>query len=282
MCRTNFSRFSTQRAPLWARHSQKTPSTAFLEGRDFTQLTVYTPGAGLRFSSSYGGSDSTERSVAGNEVSVNGNRQQSNNYLLDGQEINENINNTLGYNPSPDSLAQVRVIASNANAEFGNVNGGTVLAVMKSGSNSWHGSAFGFLKNYNLTPTAGATTTTLFPSPRPLIHRLNLAELSAVRSSKTSFSFLSITRPSVSWRRFDHIQRCPAAFRTGDLSSLLSVQGIQLYDTQTILRRASQRLTPITRSRLRIRSRAISSATPRRIRFPITQPATLLASITTS
>ena len=95
--------------------------------------------------------DSNERAVdQGNEVSVNGNRQESNNYLLDGQEINENINNTLGYNPSPDALEQIRVISSNANAEFGNVNGGSVLAVMKSGTNAWHGSAFGFLKNYKL------------------------------------------------------------------------------------------------------------------------------------
>ncbi len=58
---------------------------------------------------------------------MNGSRQQSNNYLLDGQEINENLNNTIGYSPSPDSLEQIRVIASNANAEFGNVNGGEVV-----------------------------------------------------------------------------------------------------------------------------------------------------------
>ena len=102
----------------------------------------------------------------GTQVAVNGNRQQSNNYLLDGQEINENINNTLGYNPSPDALAEIRVIASNANAEFGNVNGGTVLAVMKSGSNTLHGSVFGFLKNYNLDANSWGNDDNVVPTPK--------------------------------------------------------------------------------------------------------------------
>ena len=126
---------NAENATLGETFTENTINSIPLSGRDFSELTVYTPGAVAPGFNAFGGGDSTERDIdAGNQVSVNGNRQQSNNYLLDGQEINENINNTIGYNPSPDALAEIRVIASNANAEFGNVNGGTVLAVMKSGS----------------------------------------------------------------------------------------------------------------------------------------------------
>ena len=86
--------------------------------------------------------------------------------MLDGQEINENLNNTIGYAPSPDSLGQIRVVASNANAEFGNVNGGTVLAVMKSGSNQLHGSVFAFLENYNLNANTWANDNNVIPTPK--------------------------------------------------------------------------------------------------------------------
>jgi hypothetical protein len=228
---------NTESATLGETFTENTINSIPLNGRDFTQLTVYTPGAVAPGFSSYGGGDSTERAVdAGNEVSVNGNRQQSNNYLLDGQEINENINNTLGYNPSPDALAQIRVIASNANAEFGNVNGGTVLAVMKSGSNQLHGSAFAFLKNYNLdanswsndqstpvTPKDPYTTTQFggtFGGPIIKDKLFFFVDYEALRSHVAGLTTADLF---------------PVAFRSGDLSALLSLpQPIQLYDSTTI------------------------------------------------
>ena len=120
----------TENPTLGETFTENTINSVPLNGRDFSQLTVFTPGAvstgyggyGQASSSSSAANNSSERSTAAtNEANVNGSRQQSNNYLLDGQEINENINNTIGYSPSPDALEQIRVIASNANAEFGNV-----------------------------------------------------------------------------------------------------------------------------------------------------------------
>ena len=141
----------TENATTGETFTQNTINSLPLNGRDFSQLAVYSPGVISTNFSSYGGANSTERATgADSSPNVNGNRQQSNNYLLDGQEINENLNNTIGYNPSPDSLDQVRVISANANAEFGNVNGGDVISVTKSGTNSLHGSVFGFLENINL------------------------------------------------------------------------------------------------------------------------------------
>ncbi|HTJ29619.1 MAG TPA: carboxypeptidase-like regulatory domain-containing protein, partial [Acidobacteriaceae bacterium] len=154
----------TENATLGETFTENTIHNVPLNGLDFSQLTVYTPGAVATGFNSYGSMNSTERGTnAGNEVSVNGNRQQSNNYLLDGQEINENINNTLGYNPSTEALDQVRVIGSNPNAEFGNVNGGTVIAAMKSGTNQWHGSVFGYLKNYNLDANSWSNDNNIIP-----------------------------------------------------------------------------------------------------------------------
>ena len=96
---------NTESATLGETFTENTINSVPLNGRDFSQLTVFTPGAVSTGYGTYGQMNSTERSTnANNEADVNGSRQQSNNYLLDGQEINENLNNTIGYNPSPDSL----------------------------------------------------------------------------------------------------------------------------------------------------------------------------------
>jgi hypothetical protein len=230
----------TENPTLGETFTENTINSVPLNGRDFSQLTVFTPGAvstgyggyGQASSSSSAANNSSERSTAAtNEANVNGSRQQSNNYLLDGQEINENINNTIGYSPSPDSLEQIRVIASNANAEFGNVNGGEVVMVMKSGSNKFHGSAFGFLSNDNLNANSWAndhggapknayTQTTFggtFGGPILKDKLFFFIDYEAFRYHLSGNGFASVV---------------PQAFRTGDLSAL-SQQGIQLYDTQT-------------------------------------------------
>lgn len=219
--------------------TENTINSVPLNGRDFSQLTVFTPGA---VSTGYGNfgavsgsaSNSSERSTnANNEANVNGSRQQSNNFLLDGQEINENLNNTIGYSPSPDSLEQIRVIASNANAEFGNVNGGEVVMVMKSGSNHLHGSAFGFLSNDKLNANSWAndhggvpknayTQTTFGGTLGGPILKDKLfffVDYEAFRYHTSGQGLASVA---------------PAAFRTGNLQLIQSKPlGVQLYDTQT-------------------------------------------------
>jgi len=227
---------NTESATLGETFSENSINSIPLNGRDLSQLTVYTPGSVAPGFSSFGMQDSSERDIdGGTQVSVNGNRQQSNNYLLDGQEINENINNTLGYAPSPDVIAELRVIASNANAEFGNVNGGTVIAVMKSGSNSVHGSAFGFLENNNLNANSWANDNNVVPVPKSKYTSTTFGATAGGPILKNKLFFF------VDYEGFRYhtggqqtTSVAPAAFRTGDLSSVLSVLGIQLYDTQTV------------------------------------------------
>lgn len=121
-----------------------------LVGRNFAELTLFVPGAVTGNPSGFTGSAAIERNGNGTLASQNGNRQEANNFLLEGIDINETINNQLGYNVSSDAIGQVRVISANANAEFGNVGGGQVITLLKSGTNSYHGSAYGYLSNYNM------------------------------------------------------------------------------------------------------------------------------------
>ena len=205
-----------------------------LNGRDFSELTVFTPGAVSTNFGQFGGAGSGERDTGGDTIpSVNGNRQQSNNYLLDGQEINENLNNTIGYTPSPDSLDQIRVISSNANAEFGNVNGGDVVMVMKSGTNKWHGSAFGFLENYNLDANSWTNDHNAIATPKnPFTQTIFGGTFGGPIIKDKLFFFVDYE--GYRWHQGGEATYsvAPAAFRTGDLSSLLLVDNIQLYNTQ--------------------------------------------------
>jgi hypothetical protein len=118
-------------------------------GRDIVALTMFFPGAVSTNPNGFVGQAAITM-TGGNTVSVNGNRQQANQYLFDGMNINETLNDTPGYNPSVDAVGQVQVISTNAPAEYGNVNGGDVLYQAKSGSSDWHGSAFYYLSDWNL------------------------------------------------------------------------------------------------------------------------------------
>jgi len=122
-----------------------------LEGRNFQSVTLYTPGVVQTDPTGMTGNNAIERSTTNNNlISVNGNRGQANYYTLDGVDINEPQNNQVSYNPAPDSLQEIKVISGNAPATYGNVNGGDVVAVLKSGTNAFHGSAYAFLQNNKL------------------------------------------------------------------------------------------------------------------------------------
>ena len=126
-----------------------------VNGRDFTKLLELVPGA---TSDPVG---STESAGSYGLFSLNGNRGRSNNYLLDGTDMNDGYRNLPSINqagvwgcPSTilpvDALAEVPVTGS-PEAEFGRSAGATVNIVTKSGSNQFHGSAFEYFRNGSLT-----------------------------------------------------------------------------------------------------------------------------------
>lgn len=114
-----------------------------LNGRNFVSLTLLTPGA---ISPNPAGMNSR----FGARPYVNGNREQTNNFLLDGVDVNDSIDNRVGYSPNVDALEEVKVLTGNAAAEFGNSGGATVMLQTKSGTNEFRGNVFEFLRNSKL------------------------------------------------------------------------------------------------------------------------------------
>jgi Carboxypeptidase regulatory-like domain/TonB dependent receptor/TonB-dependent Receptor Plug Domain len=214
------------------------PSTTIqsipLNGRNFSSVTMFVPGAVATEPTSMTNTNAIERSTnQGGQVSINGNRNQTNSYLLDGIEINETINNVIGYNPSPDAIKNLTVVTSNAGAEYGNVNGGDVIAVLQSGTNHFHGSAFGFLENYNLDANTWANNFAGVPR-QPFTQTIFGGTLGGPVKKDKFFFFVNYEGVRYHKGGTQNASVIPAAFRQGDFSSLLprpqepTFRGVQL------------------------------------------------------
>src|ERR1700738_2295899 len=86
-------------------------------------------------------------------ISVNGQRETANAYLVNGGDISEGRNLGAGLVPNLDSIEEFRLITNSFDAEYGKFSGAVVNAITKSGSNSFHGDAFEFLRNDKLDAT---------------------------------------------------------------------------------------------------------------------------------
>jgi len=116
-----------------------------LASRNYVQLTLLAPGSVSTDPSSFQSGNNT--GGYGARPLINGNREQANNFLLDGMDNNQVSDNLLGYTPAPDAIEEFNLITNNAPAEFGNFMGGIVSASIKSGTNSFHGDVWEFLRN---------------------------------------------------------------------------------------------------------------------------------------
>jgi hypothetical protein len=120
-----------------------------LNGLDFSALTLYVPGSVNTAGTA--GMTSIERSTFYTDTpDIDGNRTQANNYTLEGIDMNEPFNNLIGYTPAPEALAEVKVITADSPTDYGNVNGGGVVSLLKSGTNQFHGSAYGYVQDYRM------------------------------------------------------------------------------------------------------------------------------------
>jgi carboxypeptidase family protein len=121
-----------------------TVSTIPLATRNYVQLTLLAPGSVHPDASSFNNGDNV---ASGGRPFINGNREQSNNFILDGMDNNQTSDNLLGYTPSPDAIQEFNLITNNASADFGNFMGGIVNASIKSGTNHFHGDVWEFFRN---------------------------------------------------------------------------------------------------------------------------------------
>jgi len=118
-----------------------------LNGRNFTQLIALTPGV-----SNQTGQDEAKVGITGSvRYSVNGGRVEYNSFDVDGGDVlNAGLNgnqSTLTVYPSLDALNEVQVLTSNYGAMYGQSASGTVLATTKSGTNTFHGVGYEFIRN---------------------------------------------------------------------------------------------------------------------------------------
>ena len=107
-----------------------------LNARDTYQFLQLQPGVQAQLGSSgslFFGSDDA------GSVSVNGGRTRANNFSVNGGDANDQFVNTPTIQPTPDSVAEFRVITNTFDAEYGRNSGSVVNVITKSGSNALHG-----------------------------------------------------------------------------------------------------------------------------------------------
>jgi len=189
-----------------------------LNGRNTAQLTLLLPGT-----MTYNPRGFTNiGAINSNRPFVNGNREQTNNFTVDGFDVNETIDNRVSYQPSPDALAEISVETNNYTADTGNVGGAVVASVLKSGTNAFRGSAFEFYRNSDFDANtwennrsgaakqerkqhiAGAT----FGGPIFRQRLFFFGDYQGSRHDAPGFGTASVA---------------PAAWRSGDLSTLATV-----------------------------------------------------------
>jgi hypothetical protein len=83
-------------------------------------------------------------------VSIDGQRESSNGFMVNGIDVREHMNGGTSVIPNLDSIEEFRVLTNNFDPENGNYNGGIINVVSKSGSSALHGDAFEFLRNTDL------------------------------------------------------------------------------------------------------------------------------------
>lgn len=132
-----------------------------LVSRSYTDLLALQPGvisSASGISGAYAGQfqsagfalPSVSGSLNSGAVSVNGMREASNGFILNGATVQESGFGGTAVIPNLDSIDEFRILTNNFDAEYGNYSGGQINVVTKSGTNDYHGSLFEFLRNTNL------------------------------------------------------------------------------------------------------------------------------------
>ena len=128
--------------------NDKTVQEIPLNGRHFTDLSLLTPGtvtppangflsAPLRGQGSFG-------------INTAGQREDTTNWLVNGINLNDNVQNQITFQPPIDTLAEYKIDNSSFPAEYGRNSGAIVNLATRSGSNEYHGELFEFFRNNDL------------------------------------------------------------------------------------------------------------------------------------
>lgn len=140
-----------------------------LNGRSYTDLMTIQPGiepATSITASTVQDVGASALSPSGDlnpgTISINGQREFANGFMVNGSDVEEDVNMGTAIIPNLDSIAEFRILTNNFDAEYGEFSGGQINVITKSGTNAFHGDVFEFLRNRNLdarnyfSPTRGA------------------------------------------------------------------------------------------------------------------------------
>jgi len=199
-----------------------------LATRNYVQLTLLAPGSIHPDPSSFKTGSTTMNSGRPN---VNGNREQANNFMLDGLDNNQVSENDVGYAPSVDAIAEFNEITNNAPAEFGNFMGAIISTTTKSGTNQYHGDGFEFFRNNVLN--ANEWSNNFNDIPRDIIRWNNFGGAVGGPIKKDKLFFFADYQGSRDATPTSIVETSlfTSQERTGNFSQLLSLATpIQLYN----------------------------------------------------
>src|SRR5215470_4143296 len=141
----------TTSTQLGAAVDDRTVSELPLNARDTYQFLQLQPGV---MSTVGTGNSIVYGSDKSGSVSVNGGRGRANNFSVNGGDANDQFVNLPTVQPSPDSIAEFRVLTNTFDAEYGRNSGSVVNVVTKSGTNQFHGNVYEFFRNKVLNSNA--------------------------------------------------------------------------------------------------------------------------------
>jgi hypothetical protein len=127
-----------------------------LNGRDWTQLATLQPGVATVKMQASTSSATTNRANRGfgNQLTDSGHSPYENNYRVNGISINDYTNGSpgsvIGANLGTDAIQEFSVVTTNYTAEYGRTSGAIINSITRSGTNDFHGTLFGFLRDAHL------------------------------------------------------------------------------------------------------------------------------------
>jgi len=207
-----------------------------LNGRNFTELLTMLPGvSNINTDQNSGGGGGWNGASIGqfSFPAVNGARNRSNMFILDGGNDLNTLSGTYNYSPIIDAIQEFKSQGHNDLAEYGGAAGATVSVVTKGGTNEYHGDAWEFLRNQVMDAKQYFGT-----SVAPLRQNQYGASIGGPLSIPKLYNGKNRTFFFVAWEAYAYRSAVEtgtlgptAAMRAGDFSAL----GVPIYDPTTVV-----------------------------------------------
>src|SRR5262249_23332397 len=118
-----------------------------LNGRNIIKLAQIQPGATEGQPGSIAAGNRPDDRRMTSALSINGQDDSTNQNMIDGFDNNTRIIGSIGVRPSIDAIQEVNITTNKYDSSVGRTGGGVVEVITKSGTNSFHGSGFEFIRN---------------------------------------------------------------------------------------------------------------------------------------